>query len=536
MKISDYLLKILSLNGVRFIFGNPGTTEIPLVRRCGQAEMPEYVIVLNELSAVAMADGYARATRSLGVVNLHAAPGLGNAIGALYTAHMNHTPLLALVGAQDRRHAHTGPTLHGPLVEMATPVAKATYTLASSYDASFHIKQALRTALTYPFGPVVLICPLDLWEAETEESEEAPAPVTLPALPGISEHEAQLLARFLGDARHPALIATDEVYWNKAEEEIATLAKKLGAPVYVAPYTGVTPLSLSDSQFAGFLPPNRQTWTARLQSHDALLLLGGRGLRATLYTPGRLRQQKAWIGQDTSLLGLDGEYVVAYVADLRSSLRLIHEKLSPARAGRSVLRPSFEPPARLSGKLHPSWVIHTMLQAFPQAVWVDESGLSTTDVRTWSKAAPGDYFSNGSGGIGWALPATVGVQMARPERHIVGIIGDGSMMYASEAMWTAAHRHLHITVIVLANAHYATLNTALSALTGQTSLDAFSLDTPSLDFTHLAQAYGWNYVCIETEEIFNRALADLLAPNKDNTLLEVHLDPEAVPITASEHF
>lgn len=524
------------MNGVRYIFGNPGTTEIPLVRRCGQPETPEFVVALSELAAVAMADGYARATRSLGVVNLHAAPGLGNGLGSLYTAQMNHTPLLTIVGAQDRRHTHTWPTLHGPLVEMAAPVVKATYTLGSSYDAVFYMKQALRTALTPPCGPVVLICPFDLWEAETEESEEPPVPVTLPALPGVSEHDAHLFARFLGEARYPALIATDEVYWNKAEEELATLARKLSAPVYIAPYTGMTPLSLADPQFAGFLPPNRQTWTARLQHHDALLLLGGKGLRATLYTPGRLRQKKAWIGQDMSLLGLDGEYALACMADLRSTLRLIHEKLPPTLPGRSVSRPAFEPLQKAGGKPHPSWVVHTLLQAFPQAVWVDESGLSTTDVRAWSRAACGEYFSNGSGGIGWALPASVGVQMARLERQVVSIIGDGSMMYANEALWTAAHRHLHLTVVVLANARYATLNSALAVLTGQTTLDTFSLETPALDFGHLAQTYGWNYACIENEEALSSTLADLPTQNKGNTLLEVRLDPEAVPVTASEHF
>jgi benzoylformate decarboxylase len=419
---------------------------------------------------------------------------------------------------------------------MARPVTKATYTLASSHDAAFHIKQALRTALTYPCGPVALICPFDLWEAETEASEEPPGQVTIPALPGVSDHDAHLLAQFLGDAREPALITTDEVYWNKAEEELASLARKLGAPVYLAPYTGMIPLALTDSQFAGFLPPNRQLWTTRLQRHDALLLLGGKGLRATLYTPGRLPQAKAWIGQDTSLLGLDGEYVLACVADLRSSLRLIHEHLSPTLPGGSISRPSFTLPSPVSGKLHPSFVIHTILRALPQAVWVDESGLATTDVRAWSTAASGDYFSNGSGGIGWALPASVGVQMGRVDRHVFAMIGDGSMMYANEAMWTAAHRRLHLTVVVLANARYATLNTALSLLTGQTSLDAFSLDTPRLDFAHLAQAYGWTHVLIETEERLTRALADLPAQNGGNTLVEVRLDPEAVPITASEHF
>ena len=126
--------------------------------------------------------------------------------------------------------------------------------------------------------------------------------------------------------------------------------------------------------------------------------------------------------------------------------------------------------------------------------------------------------------------------MGRVDRHVFAMIGDGSMMYANEAMWTAAHRRLHLTVVVLANARYATLNTALSLLTGQTSLDAFSLDTPRLDFAHLAQAYGWTHVLIETEERLNRALADLPAQNGGNTLVEVRLDPEAVPITASEHF
>ena len=536
MKISDYLLKTLHMNGVRFIFGNPGTTEISLVRRCGEAGTPEYVIALNELAAVAMADGYARAARSLGVVNLHAAPGLGNGIGALYTARVSHIPLLAIVGAQDRRHAHTAPTLHGPLVEMASPVAKATYTLTSVYDAPFHIKQALRTALTYPFGPVVVICPLDLWEAEIEDDEETPGSVTIPDLAGVSESDAELIAQFLRGARHPALIATDEVYWNKAENEIATLARKLGVPVYVTPYTGVMPMSSEHPQFAGFLPPNRQTWTTRLQHHDALLFLGGKGLRATLYTSGRLRQQKVWIGQDTSLMGLDGEYILARVADLRSSLQLISEKLSPGESRESVSRPSFEPPLTSSGKLHPSFVVHTLLRAFPQAVWVDESGLSTTDVRAWIKAVPGDYFSNGSGGIGWALPATVGVQMAYPDRQVIGIIGDGSMMYASEAMWTAAHQYLRISVIVLVNSCYATLNMALHGFTGQNALEAFSLNEPAIGFAHLAQTFGWNYDCIETEEALHRAVAEMSAQGEGNRLLEVRLDTEAVPITASEHF
>src|ERR1043166_9872076 len=161
MKVVEFLLQTLEHCGVKFIFGNPGTTEIPLVRACEERSTLDYIVALSEVAATPMADGYARATRSLGVVNLHVAPGLGNGTGALYTAGIAQTPLLVLVGAQDSRFVHTQPILHGPLAQMAAPVTKAVFGIGSEYDAASNIRAAIRCALTPPFGPVALLCPAD---------------------------------------------------------------------------------------------------------------------------------------------------------------------------------------------------------------------------------------------------------------------------------------------------------------------------------------------------------------------------------------
>src|SRR6185295_5890989 len=168
MKISEYLLQTLEKNGISHIFGNPGTTELPLVKACEQRKKPNYVVALSEVSAVPMADGYARARRTLGVVNLHVAPGLGNGMGTLYTAAIAGTSLLVLIGGQDRRFLHTNPILWGPLEKMAGSVCKAVFGLNTRYDTAANIRRAIRTALTPPYAPVALICPPDLLEQDID--------------------------------------------------------------------------------------------------------------------------------------------------------------------------------------------------------------------------------------------------------------------------------------------------------------------------------------------------------------------------------
>ncbi len=533
MKVVELLLRTLEKNGVEVIFGNPGTTEIPLVRACEKRRGIRYVVALSEVAAVPMADGYARATRKLGVVNLHVAPGLGNGMGALYTAGIAGTPLLVLVGAQDRRFLHTQPILWGPLEQMARSVCKDVFGLSTRHDAAANIRRALRSALTPPYAPVALICPPDLLESELQAEAQA---VRAPVLASLDEQAAQDYARFLASAKRPVFIAAEDVHWNDASSALEKLAAACGAPVYAAPYTGVLPVSSRSPCYAGYLPPSLTQIAARLESHDAVLFVGGRGLRTTLYSEAALPRRKAWLGTDSTVQASDGEFELAYVADLRGALGEITSRLGKKRAA-AKHAPSRQPldlPAAKRGALHPTRAVAALLERFHDAIWFDESGLSTSDVRQWMTVPAGEYIINGSGGIGWGLAAAVGGAIGRRDRTIVAAIGDGSALYASEALWTASHHGTRMLLVVFANRRYATLNAAADRLAGG-ALNAFTIEPPVLDFSGLAKLYGWDYSRAATA----RELKDFLAHGAAlaaNTLLELTLDPALKPVTASRHF
>lgn len=533
MKVVEYLLQTLEKNKVEVIFGNPGTTEIPLVRACERQKKIRYVVALSEIAAVPMADGYARARRSLGVVNLHVAPGLGNGMGALYTAGIAGTPLLVLVGGQDRRFLHTQPILWGPVEQMARSVCKEVYSLGSRYDAAAHIRRALRAALTPPYAPVALVCPPDLLEHEIHAEAVV---VRAPTLPGLDDATAQEYAAFLASAKRPAIIAGEDVHWGDAAKELEALAAAYSAPVYAAPYTGVLPISARSPWYAGYLPPSMKQIAERLEDRDALLFLGGRGLRTTLYSEATLPRRKAWIGSDGHVQVQDDELELACMARLGSALSAITARSSAKRAAPKItsLRPPLDLPAAKAGPLHPTRAIAALLERYADAIWFDESGLSTSDVRQWMTLAAGEYLINGSGGIGWGLPAAVGGAIGRRERQVVAAIGDGSALYASEALWTGAHYGTKMLLVVLANRRYATLNEAAGRLAGG-ALESFTIEPPVLDFSGLARLYGWSYASAASEEELKALLADRNALG-GNTVLELKLDPALKPVTASRHF
>ena len=179
--------------------------------------------------------------------------------------------------------------------------------------------------------------------------------------------------------------------------------------------------------------------------------------------------------------------------------------------------------------------MRALLDAFPDAIWFDESGLSTTDVRQWMQLPAGEYLINGSGGIGWGLAASVGGALGNPSRQVVAIVGDGSALYASEAMWTAVRHRTRLLVVILSNRRYATLNEAAERLNGE-ALDSFTIEPPVLNFSGLAALYGWRYMRAASEEELGVCLTSMSEPIDANTLLDVELDPAAKAVTVNDHF
>lgn len=539
MKVVEFLLQSLEAVGVRHIFGNPGTTEIPLARACADRgpDGLRYVVALSEVSAVPMGDAQSRLRRGLGVVNLHVAPGLGNGMGNLYTASIAKSPLLVLVGSQDTRFLHTDPILHGPLEQMVRPVAKAVYTLSAAGDIAFQVRQAIRVALTPPTGPVALICPPDLLEREIDAQ---PVRVQPPRLSGLGSADADAYAAFLHSARAPALVVGEDVHWAGASDALRRLAESVGAPVYSGPYTGMLPIDTASPSHAGYLSPGFGAIADRLRGHDALLFVGFRNFRTTLHAQPDLHQARAWIGHDPAVLAVDGEFELVRLADLESSLGAIEGALdasqaaSPAEAPARWL-PAVELPAACERVFHPSRAVFALLQAFRGAIVFDESGLSTSDVRQFVDARPGEYLINGSGGIGWALAASVGGAITCPDRQVLAVVGDGSSLYASEALWTAVHHRASLLVVVLSNRRYATLNSAAGRL-ADGPIGLFTLEPPVLDFSGLAALHGLAFVRCDSEAGLDAFLQGAGGRVDAPTLLELRFDPEIAPVMASRHF
>jgi benzoylformate decarboxylase len=339
----------------------------------------------------------------------------------------------------------------------------------------------------------------------------------------------------LAKAKRPAFIAAEDVHWNHAGDALEKLARALAAPVYAAPYTAALPVNSSSPCYAGYLPPSFKQISERLKQHDLLFFAGGTGMRTTLYSEARLPQMKLWIGNDARARAVDGEFELATVADMRAGLDAITRALGVKRPAQKPQRPRVALPAAKAREFHPSRAVHALLAAFRDAIWIDESGLSTSDVRQWMKLPAGEYLINGSGGIGWGLAASVGAALGSPARKVVAIIGDGSALYASEALWTAAHHGTQLLLVILSNRRYSTLNEAAGRLTGH-PLDLFTIEPPVIDFSGLATLYDWQYAKAANESELAAFIAQARGKVKSNTLLELKLDPAIKPVTASRHF
>jgi benzoylformate decarboxylase len=211
------------------------------------------------------------------------------------------------------------------------------------------------------------------------------------------------------------------------------------------------------------------------------------------------------------------------------------EHTLPVPSTPKIWRDPLAIPQSAPGIFHPTRAVASLLEAYPRAVYFDEAGLSTSDVRQWMTSNAGDYLINGSGGIGWAVSAAVGGAIAREDQQVVSILGDGSSLYAAEALWSAANRGVRLLMVVLSNRRYATLNAAAAKLTGQ-ELDLFSIEPPVIDFSGLAKLYGFDFVRACTEAELDDALASLGPRVARNTLLELVFDSHTKPVTASRHF
>jgi benzoylformate decarboxylase len=506
--VREATFDLLRSLGMTTIFGNPGSTELPFLEDF--ADDFTYVLGLQESTVVAMADGYAQATRHPTLVNLHTAPGLGNAMGAMVNAYHGRTPLVVTAGQQDRRHLALEPLLHGRLVELAKPYVKWSHEPARAEDVPAAIARACHTATREPQGPVFVSIPMDDWEAEAPPFEARRVSHRTAPDPGALES----MAESLRGSRRLAIVAGDGAARSGAWHELVALAERLGAPVYNEPLSAHAPFPQDHPLFQGHLASSRGQLARQLAGYDAVLVLGAAVFKYYPYESGPVVRPGTRVLQvtDDPSEAARAATGTSVVGNVRLTARRLVELLPETDRETPPARPRPEAPEPAS-PIPVAYLMHVLSRVLPDdAVVVNESISSEGELRKHVRIARPDSFYGGAssgGGLGFGMPGAVGIRLAVPERPVVSVVGDGSAMYTMQALWTAARLAAPITYVIVNNSQYAILK-AFAAATGITD-SVPGLELPRLDVARVAEGFGCKAETVsepeKLEETLSRALA-----------------------------
>jgi len=511
--------------GMTTIFGNPGSTELPML-----ADYPddfEYVLGLQEAAVVGMADGHAQVTGKPTLVNLHTAPGLGNAVGALFNAQANHSPVVVTVGQQVRAQVTMQANLtNRDAIRVPDPFVKYSYEPARAEDVPLALAHAIHLASLPPMGPVMVSIPMDDWDVEMDATEAAHViDRAVVGRAGADPAAIEDLAAKLKGAKNPVLVAGPDIDAAGAWDEAIALAEGQNLPVWASPATGGGRLGFPEGHphWRGVLPPAIQPVGETLKDHDLVLVVGSSVFPYYPYLPGPL------LGEGTKLVQITSDpdeaarapMGDAIVADVKLALAALNGALD------GTDRPAIEAwpgPVRMdeTDPLNSSTVMNTLKQVMPDdAVVVLEAPTSTLALRNQLRISnPNSYFFGAGGGLGFGLSAAVGIQYAE-DRPVVCVLGEGSVQYAVSAFWTAAAYDIPVTFLILRNEEYGILK--WFADVEQVS-DAPGLDLPALDTAKIAEGYGIESRVAKEAPDVEAALRDAIGADGPR-LVEVPVQP-----------
>ena len=543
-------LQILKQEGVSVMFGNPGTTELPLMDGLAREPGIHYVLALQEAVAIAMADAYAQAAGGLGAVNVHVSPGLGNAMGMLYDAMKSGAPLLLTAGQHDQAFNVTEPILWSDLPPVAKPFVKWSTEARRLEDLPRIVHRAAKTALAHPTGPVFLSLPVDVLNAERDLDLGAPTRVA-PRIVGDRAAVARAAA-LLAKAERPLLVAGDAVAHGDALAELVELAELVGAPVMTEGVASTCSFPFTHPLYAGSMPRLGPPIRALLMRHDLLFSVGGDLFTLSLpddVDPMPPGLAVVHLDVDPWELGKNYPAAVAILGEPKATLPELSEAVrratgtqghpQAAKRREAVAAAFAAERAELARRadaeaarvpIAPLTLVHEVAKHVPgDAVIVDESISSSQGVRHFFRCADAKaFFGIRGGGIGWGLPAALGVRLALPHRPVVALVGDGSAMYTNQALWTAAHESLAVVYVIFNNASYRILKQRTRALKGFSAEDdryvAMDLDRPLIDFVGMARALGVPGERVEKAADVGDALGRGLASGGPY-LLDVRIDP-----------
>jgi benzoylformate decarboxylase len=516
MTVHEVTLDLLRSLGMTTIFGNPGSTELPML-----SNLPEdfrYVLGLQEAVVVGMADGYAQATGTAAFVSVHSAAGLGNALGNIYTAFENQTPLVITAGQQSRALLPHYPYLYAPdAAEFPRPWVKWSYEPARGEDVPAALERAWHTAMQRPSGPVFLSIPLDDWKAEAAPRPARSATFDYAPDPKQLAH----IAEALGRSERPAFVVGPAVDRDNMWDTLVAIAERAGAPVWSSPLSPRACFPEEHPLFAGFLPPAPGPLADILDRYDFVLVLGAPVFM--YHVPGKVRvdSRRIYLITDDAAAAARAPAALTVLGSMRLALPALLAQTS--HASRPAPEPRLRPakPER-HGPITAEFALATLRNLLPDnAVLVEEAPSHRKAMRDYFPIRQAGGFHDGaSGGLGFGMPAAVGMALAENGRPIVCLIGDGSAMYSIQALWTAAQMKARVTFLVLNNGSYAVMKSLAMVL--QTPNPA-GVELPGLDFVAIARGMGCAASRVARCEDLEDALGLALAADGP-FLLEVAVD------------
>jgi len=551
----DAFLELLAEFGVRYVFGNPGTSELPLNDALVDDNRFQYILGLQEVPVMSIADGYSMASGSLGVVNLHISCGLGNAMGMLYNAYREGTPLLVTAGQQDRRLQMEEPILWGDMISVARPWTKLAVEVNQVADLPMVLRRAVQTALTPPTGPVFLSLPMDL-QMEISDAFDL-TPIQVPDCRVRPPSDALRRAvEVLASAHNPGILAGSRVTERGATAELIRVAEQLGAPVFSEPGTTHGRLAFPSDHplYAQGLPLWSPEVRDRLNEFDVLLVTGMDLLRQYVYQepshaiPAHIRlvhiDEDPWqLGKNYPVeVGLIGHTQVALeelatglataLADQTATIRERTEQhVARHVAAREALQLQIEE-QRSQRPLTPLGLMGALARILPDDVAVIEEAVTTTNTtfeRLGALKNTTGYFGHRGWALGWGLGCTIGAKLAWPDRPVLGLLGEGAALYGIQGLWSAAHYGISATFVICNNAQYQILKIGAKGLKLPRALagryEGLDIRQPEADFVGLARSFGVDaHRITEPDELSDR-VRDSLRNNK-LTLFDVPIARE----------
>ena len=538
----DAFLRVLKDEGVTKMFGNPGTTELPIMHALSSAPEMGYVLALQEAVVIAMADGYARASGKLVSCNVHVAPGLGNAIGSIYTSMMSGTPMIVTAGQQEQGHGLTEPLLYAPLVPIAQPVVKWATEVSRIEDLPRILRRAAKVATTAPTGPVFISLPGDILNNEAAIDMGEVTRVDTAVRP--SDAALEQLARRLLSAKKPVILAGHEIATSDAFAEATELAETLGAPVLQQTVAWGAHFPSEHPAYLGALNRDQKHVRRVLSDYDLMLCVGSDVLKMSVWSetePLPETTKVAMIGLRDWEMGKNFPAEIALRADVKETLKALvpllkklggtqlaqQAKASLAEISKrnwSALRAqkAAKVTTPTTAPLPAEWVMMRLSDKLPKDAIVVEEGLTST--ATLPSYFPfrdkNSFFGNVSGGIGWGIAAAVGVQIAEPTRRVVAVIGDGSAMYSISALWSAANQKLPVIFLITNNEGYQILKNRLKLFHGNDTPIGMDFNDPPMNIAKIAEGFGLPSERVNTADGFDAALDRALARTDGPTLIE----------------